>query len=285
MIAGASTNTGHDKQHQQIQKMIISINIIRLIFIFLLLTAGSSVHASEKERLLFSYIPGVRHVAVRDYAYSPLLYSGVQGMYKVAYSSERPGISDHISFSFAAGNLSNTWDKRMRPVGGTIQTYTFYHAQSDPEEGFHWGWSNHNAFETRDIQDIGNFNNRSEYFTSFGPAMRYRLPFPLFDRSFRVEVLADLQLLGFKLQSSYVTSTPTGFAEPAYSGMEAFLRSIELFYPGNAWNVGIQPSLRYNMKNGNMLCISYRYEYLWLKGAHITESSSGSWHFGVITRL
>lgn len=265
--------------------MYRNLNTFRSILILLIMFESISAHASEKERLLFSYIPGVRHLAIRDYAYSPLLYSGVQGIYKVAYSSERPGISDHISFSFAAGNLSNTWGKRMRPVGGTIHTYTFYHAQSDPGEGIHWGWSNHNAFETRDIQDIGNFNNRSEYVTSFGPAMRYRLPFSLLDRDFRIEILADVQLLGFKLQSSYVTSTPPGFAEPAYSGMEAFLRSIELFYPGNAWNFGVQPSLRYNMKNGNMLCINYRYEYLWLKGAHITESSSGTWHFGVITRL
>ncbi len=261
--------------------------IITCKLVLILLVAGGNLPAQtvKKEHLLHSYIPGIRHAAVRDYAWSPLLYSGIQGAYAIGYSREGSRISDHISFSFATGNLSNTWGKRMRPVGGTIQTHTFYHAQSDPDEGIHWGWSNHNAFETRDIQDIGNFNDRSEYVTSFGPAMRYRLPFTLFERGFRVEILADLQLLGFKLQSSYVTSTPPGFAEPAYSGMEAFLRSIELFYPGNAWNVGIQPSLRYNMKNGNMLCISYRYEYCWLKGAHITESSSGSWHFGVITRL
>lgn len=273
------------RQKTKMQHINRRINKFRAICIFLCITGFISAYAAEKERLLFSYVPGIRHAALHDYAYSPLLYSGIQGIYSIGYASEGARVSDQVVFRFAAGNLSNRWGRRMLPVGGAIHTYTFYHAQTGPGEGIHWGWSNQNAFETREIEDIGNFNNRSEYFTSFGPAMRYRLPFSLFDRSFRFEILADLQLLGFKLQSSYVTSTPPGFTEPSYTGVEAFLRSIELFYPGRAWNFGIQPSLRYEMKNGNLLCIDYRYEYRWLKGAHVTESSTGSWHFGVITRL
>lgn len=257
----------------------------RTIFVFLFVVGSIALHAGDKERLLFSYVPGIRHSAVRDYAYSPLLYSGIQGTYSLAYASERGRVSDLVSFRFAAGNLANRWGRRMLPVGGAIHTYKFYHAEAGPAEGLHWGWSNHNAFETRDIEDIGNFNNRIEYFTSFGPALRYRLPFSLFDRLFRIEILADFQLLGFKIQSSYVTSTPAGITEPSYTGLPAVLRSIDLFYPGSARNFGIQPSLRYEMKNGNMLSLDYRYEYRWLKGAHITESSTGSWHFGVITRL
>jgi len=253
--------------------------------LFLAVFTTLPAQADEKERLLYSYLPGIRHAAVRDYAWSPLLYSGIQGAYAIGYSKEGARSSDLYTFRFAAGNLVNRWDKVMLPVGGAIQTFTFYHARSDPREGIHWGWSNHNAFQTRDIKDIGNFNNRSEYFTSFGPAMRYRLPFSLFERAFRLEILADVQLLGFKLQSSYVTSTPPGFTEPSNAGFAAFLRSLEFFYPDNAWNFGIQPSMRYTMKNGNMLCLNYRYEYRWLEGAHLTEYSSGSWHFGLITRL
>lgn len=256
-----------------------------LALIFLVVFAILPAQTTDKEHFLYSYIPGIRHAAVRDYAWSPLLYSGIQAVYAIGYSKEGSRISDHIVFRFAAGNLTNRWDRVILPVGGAIQTFKMYHARSDPGEGIHWGWSNHNAFQTRDIKEIGNFNNRSEYFTSFGPAMRYRLPFSLFNRQFRLEILSDVQLLGFKLQSSYVTSTPPGFAEPSNAGFAAFLRSVELFYPGNAWNFGIQPSLRYTMKNGNMLCLNYRYEYRWLEGAHVTEYSSGSWHFGVITHL
>lgn len=257
----------------------------RNILVILLLSGSVATFAGEKERLLLGYVPGIRHAAVRDYAYSPLRFAGIQGTYSLGYASEGPRISEQFTFRFAAGNLSNRWGRRMLPVGGAIHTYTFYHAQKGPDEGVHWGWSNQNAFETRDIEDIANFNNRSDYFTSFGPAMRYRLPFSIFGRAFRLELLADLQLIGFKLQSSYVTSAPPGFTEPSHTGLEAFLRSVDLFYPGNAWNFGIEPSLRYEMKNGNLLCIDYRYEYRWLKGAHITESSTGTWHFGVITRL
>jgi hypothetical protein len=256
-----------------------------LTLVFLAVFAVLPAQTVEKEHLLYSYIPGIRHAAVRDYAWSPLLYSGIQGEYAIGYYREGARSSDHYTFRFAAGKLTNTWDRAIVPVGGAIQTFTFYHARSDPGEGIHWGWSNHNVFQTRDIRDIGNFNNRSEYFTSFGPALRYRLPFSVFDRKFRLEFLGDLQLLGFKLQSSYVTSTPRGFTEPSHTGLAAFLRSIDLFWPGSAWNFGIQPSLRYVLKNGNMVFLNYRYEYRRLEGVHVTEYSSGSWHLGMVTNL
>lgn len=258
---------------------------LKYIFILLLSMQVVSGYASEKERYLFTWLPGIRIAAERDLAYSPLLYSGLQGTYSIAYSSEKKVSSDYLAVNYAQGNIANIHGNIMKLHMAGIQTFKFYHAEADRHKGLHWGWSNNNEFNTRNIEDIGNFNDRNEYFTSFGPAARYRLPFSLFNRQFHLEALAHVQLLGFKLQSSYVTSLPPGFEEPSYTGIEGFLRSIELFYPGNAWNAGIQPTLRYVLKSGNMLSLSYRYDYLRLKGVHTVEKSRGSWSFGIITAL
>ncbi|MCA1747179.1 MAG: hypothetical protein LC655_05750, partial [Bacteroidales bacterium] len=123
------------------------------------------------------------------------------------------------------------------------------------------------------------------YFTSFGPALRYTLPFMLFNRQFQLEALSHMQLLGFKLQSSYVSSLPPGFLESSNTGINGFLKSVELFYPGNALNFGIQPTLHYLLNSGNMLTISYNYDYLRLKGMHLVEKSRGSWFIGIVAAL
>jgi hypothetical protein len=242
-------------------------------------------HASEKDRYLHVSFPGIRIDAERDRAYSPLIYSGIQGAFSVAFSAERPAISDYVTIHYSTGKISNTYGSNMDAQTAGIQTFKFYHKESDRTKGLHWGWSNNNEFNTRNVEDMGNFNDRSEYFTSFGPAARFRLPFTLLDRQFHIETMTHLQLLGFKLQSSYVTSLPAGFEEPSNSGINGFLKSVELFYPGNALNFGVQTTLRYELKSGNMLSLGYKYDYLRLRGAHITGKSRTSWYFGITTAL
>lgn len=264
--------------------MLFKRGTIKLLIGLLLFMQFQPGHASEKERYLHVCFPGIRHDAERDLAYSPLIYSGIQGSFSVAFSSESLSLSDYIAINYSTGKISNSYGSAMQVHTAGIQTYKFYHSDTDRQEGLHWGWSNNNEFNTRDVEDI-NFNNRSEYFTSFGPAARYRLPFTLLNRQFHFETLAHLQLVGFTLQSSYVTSLPPGFEDPSNKGITGFLKSIDIFYPGNSWNFGIQPTMRYRLKSGNMLSIGYKYDYLRLRGAHITEKSRGSWYFGIITAL
>jgi hypothetical protein len=264
--------------------MLLKRGTIKLLIGLLLLVQLQPGHTSEKERYLHACFPGIRHDAERDRAYSPLIYSGIQGSFSVAISSESLALSDNFAINYSTGKIHNSYGSAMQVHTAGIQTYKFYHRDKDRQEGLHWGWSNNNEFNTRSVEDI-NFNNRSEYFTSFGPAARYRLPFTLLNRQFHFETLTHLQLVGFTLQSSYVTSLPPGFEEPSNKGISAFLNSIDIFYPGNSWNFGIQPTMRYRLKSGNMLSIGYKYDYLRLRGAHITEKSRGSWYFGIITAL
>jgi hypothetical protein len=260
----------------------VSIQLICSIALFFLILPG---YGSEKERQIIAHIPGVRLNAERDLAYSPLLFSGVQGNLTLGYSSERISSSDYLVVHISSGKISNSYGNSIQGITAGIQTYKFYHGEKDPHSRWNWGWSNNNEFNTRDIQDIGNFNDRNEYFTSFGPAVRYRLPFTFLNRDFRLELLSHFQLLGFKLQSSYVSSLPRGFEEPANKGFKGFINSIDLFHPGNSLNAGFQPSLGYKLRSGNLISITYRYDYLRLAGAHTVEKSRGSWSVAIITVL
>lgn len=259
-----------------------TLNLFIGLMLFMQFQPG---YASEKDRQLHISFPGIRYDAERDRAYSPLIYSGLQGSFSVAYSAESPSLSDDVALHYSTGRITNTYGSNMDVHSAGIQTWKFYHRETDRKSGFHWGWSNNNEFNMRNVEEMGNFNDRNEYFTSFGPAARYRLPFKLLSRQLHFETMAHLQLVGFKLQSSYVTSLPEGFEETSNSGITGFLKSVDLFYPGNAWNFGIQSTLRYELKSGNMLSIGYKYDYLRLQGAHLTEKSRGSWYFGITTAL
>lgn len=266
-------------------KMMYQQKHISLFTILLLLTMSFNGMAGNHSRQLHISYPGIRSNAERDHAYSPLIFKGIQASFSIAYSVSKPQSSDLIMLNYAAGTISNKWDHSMNVNTAGIQTYKFYHRNKDAGSGFHWGWSNNNEFNTREVIDLKNFNNRNEYFTSFGPAVRYKRSFDLFNRLFHMESLAHVQLLGFKMQSSYVTSNPRGFEEPSHEGFDAFLNSIDLFYPGNAINIGIYPALHYELRSGTMLGISYRYDYLKLQGAHTVEKSRGTWHIGISAAL
>ena len=257
-----------------------------MLFITLTIWMGTlRSYGSDRERKLHISYPGIRINAERDYGYSPLIYSGIQGAFEIGYSNTKPKVSNYFVLKYSSGAISNSWGSTMQSQTAGIQTFKFYHGKKHAYSGLNIGWSNNNEFNTREVDNLKNFNYRNEYFTSFGPAIRYILPFKLFNREFKVEGIAHIQLLGFMMQSSYVTSLPPGFEEPSYSGLEAFLHSIDVFYPGKSWNFGIQPSLYYTLKSGNAFTIGYKYDYLHLRGAHITEKSRGTYYIGIITKL
>ncbi len=265
--------------------MLSQQNKVKLLIFIVLCMNIFMTYGNEKARALHISYPGIRNNAERDFAYSPLLYSGIQGSFAVAYSVVKSNASDFVMLNYSSGSITNKYGNGMQVQSAGVQTYKFYHKKNDIGKELQWGWSNNNEFNIREVDEIKNFNNRSDYFTSFGPAFRYIQPFSLFNRQFNLQTLAHLQIIGFKLQSSYVTSLPPGFEEPSSSGFNAFLRSVDLFYPGNSWNVGIQPALHYELKSGNALTFSYRYDYLRLKGAHTVEKSRGTWYVGITTGL
>lgn len=251
--------------------------------LFLILQLHQPLVAQKQHYLHIS--AGLQSSAERDRGFSPLMYTGVEFYGSLAYQKESNRKSDLIILDFATGQLSNSWGTTRQVYTTSILTYTFYHKNKGATKGLHWGWSNNNTFSIRDNETITNYNGRSDYFTSFGPALRYRLPFELFKRNFSFQTLAHVQLLGFTVLPSYVTSSPKGFVNGSSSGFKAFWESLGVFHPGNSLNGGCQAGLTYNMKSANLLAINYNYDYLRLKGFHTVEKSKGTWFISLIVKL
>lgn len=259
--------------------------LVTCIALVLLCLSGTQALANSKERFLHISYPGIRFSAERDFGYSPLVYSGLQGSFSLSYETNRPTSSSLFFATYVSGGIANAWGNKMHTQTAGLLTFRFYHNQAESNRSIRWGWSNNNEYNIRRVKDLKNFNDRNEYVTSFGPAAHFQKHLSFFERQFTLEAIAHIQLLGFKMQSSFVTSLPRGFEEPAYTGLDAFFRSIDLFYPGNSINAGIQPALHYYLKSGNALTLGYKYDYLRLQGAHIVEKSRGTWHIGIITQL
>jgi hypothetical protein len=255
-----------------------------VIFILTISTLGRLRLDAQASRQVF-IITGLSLGAERDYGYSPLPYQGAGFTAALAYSHEKANKSDLLMLSFGQSALSNQFGNAMQVTTGSIQTYTFYHRDKGGTQGLHWGWSNHNEFNTRLHGSFDNFNSRSDYFTSFGPALRQRWPFQLGKAKLCLESLAHAQLIGFTVRSSYVSSVPAGFESGQYKGFNAILNSLEWFYPGKAWSAGLWPSLHLELKSGNRLGFSYRYDYVRLSGAHLVEKSRGQWLVSLIAGL
>jgi hypothetical protein len=266
---------------------------LRKIFLLCLLCAVSgfgwsseytdSLRAPKTHRIHLA--AGVASMAEKDFGFSPLIYSGAGFYGGLGYSIESVKKSFYIDFDFNYGFLKNRFDNGMNSIEGGINTFHFYHPRKDVNDGIHFGWSSRQRFGLRQNEAIVNFNNRFDYFTAFGPALRYRLPFMVFKRNFSFDAVAHWQLIGFLVQSGFVSNAPKGFENTNQSGFNQFLQSLEVFYPGSAWNFGIWPSLRYTIKNQNYISVQYRYNFLNLKGAQDLGKSHGVWFLNFTVEL
>lgn len=226
---------------------------------------------------------GLSSAAVRDLGFSPLAYTGSEASGAFMFSVDKEKRCEWLIGQVFLGKLHNRVGTGMQVLGGSVQNFTFYRAGRPGDRGLHWGWSGHNFFSARNNDAVSNFNGRADYFTSFGPAVRYQYPFRLFDRFFRVDVAGHVQVVGFRVRSAFVSSVPSGFYTD--SGFAGFWNSLEWFHPGNSWNFGCWPRLHFELKTGSQLSLGYRYDFLRLEGAHRSERSAGFWFLTLITPI
>lgn len=254
-----------------------------IITLSMLMFEASSLNAQSIKHI--SIEGAFRVASERDFGFSPLKYNGVKVGGGLSYIKQKKTKTNLLSISFETGKLRNHFLTGMQVFSGNITAYTFYHSNKSAYNGLNWGWSNNNEFGLRNNEAITNFNNRNEYFTSFGPALSYRLPFKLFNRDFSFQTIANIQLLGFTLLSSYVTSSPLGFIQESQPVLKSFFSSINLFYPCNSINAGYKAGVQYKLKSENMFAINYEYNYLRLNAWHLLVKSRGRWSFSIIVRL
>jgi hypothetical protein len=253
--------------------------------VFALWAQPTAVSARDAGGVCLRLSPGIQLTGMRDHGFSPLLYSGTGAVVSLAWELGREQRSSHVEAYFGSAGLFNGFGTRVDVLSAGILAFRFYHADRDPGQGLHWGWANNNELMVRDNEAMTNFNHRFHYFTSFGPALRYVRPFELFGRSFSFRTLAHFQLLGFRLQSSYVVSGPRGYEYGNGNGLAVFWDSIEWFIPPRSWNFSLYPSLQYILKSGNRLSVDYQYDFVLQEGAHRVSSSRGRWALGLIFRI
>lgn len=252
-------------------------NFLALIILILTsITEGYSQSAN-----ILSAGAGVQNSVLRDNSLSPLIHSGTGFYTNIAYYYKTNAKTRIFLFDFSQKPLKNKFGRRLSCLNSSIKNYTFYNPEGAEDRRMIFGWSNNNVLINKESEAFMNFNETSHYFTSFGPAAAYSYPFQLFSQYFYIDIYTDIQLAGFYLGPSFLGGAPKGYIDRDNSPFQAFIKSINLFCPGKAWNFSLIPKLTYSLKSGNSISLEYRYEYIELNTGSKFVKSSGKWLFSL----
>jgi len=223
-----------------------------------------------------SFGGGLNLTALRDRAYSPLVYSGVGMDGFLMYKSV--GEQKETLWLLSAGSteLRSAYGRNLNTLAVRLTNLNFYN-RSDEHAKLQWGWANNNGFHHRLIDEFQNFNGRVDFFTTFGPAANFRHPFMIGENRFRFQTAAHVQLIGIYLPSGYVASLPSGFGYEQNSFVGSVVESMKIFHPGSSFNAGLWPRLEWQLASGNGIALHYLYEYSHFSNPHRSVRSSGHW--------
>lgn len=253
----------------------------KFLFLWMFLLAGFSSFGQGGSFININV--GLDQIAHRDQGMSPLMYSGNGFMSELTWSGEGENRTFQFSLSFAKGFQQNKYGNSISYHRGSAQAFVFYHGGKPKKIA--WGWFNNNAFSHRYNAGFVNFRDHYEYFTNFGPALRFNNPFMFKGRDLTFEAVGFVQLIGFTIRPSYTSSFPEGFLREQKSIVGGLWDSAKLYHPGNAWNFGFRPKLQYALNSGNRLSIGYQYELYRLNATNPVTQSRGTWYFSISTRL
>ncbi len=253
-------------------RKIYSLPGLRLSMVVLLFFCCFQTFSQQKSQFNLSLYGGMQLMSERDKGYSPLLYRGSRPYLGGSFRVQKPQKEMEWMVTFGEGLAENQYGHAWEITTFSILASHFYRRSKD--QRLQWGWANLNSFNQRLNSRFANFNNRSEYFTAFGPAVKIRSPFTWGDKHFIWENMAHMQVLGFTLASDYVLSEPRGLRED--SGMKGFLNMLDPFFLGRDWALGGVSQLNYQLTSGNKLGIQYRYDYQQLATIHPVQRSRGA---------
>ena len=217
---------------------------------------------------------GVTIEALRDEGYSPLRYSGTGLTGLIGFQISSAKRETIWLFSYGDIRTTSRFGRELTTTSMGLLNLNFYKREN---AHFIWGWANNNGFHQRFIDGFSNFNGRTEFFSTLGPAVKYERDMAIKSQRFTVRAMSQLQLIGFYLPSGYVASLPGGFGYEPSSGLKSFWESVYLFYPGNSWNASFWPRVDWHLSSGNSISLNYLYEYARFRGAQMHERSSGIW--------
>ena len=255
-------------------------------YLWVLLTAFAVMLAcqAQGQSRELSFGGGLNLTAVRDQAFSPLVYSGAGIDGFLMYRSVGERRESLWLLSVGSADLSSASGRNLNTIAIRLTNLNFY-PRTDEHAKLQWGWANNNGFHHRLIDDFQNFNGRVDFFTSFGPAANFKHPFMIGEKRFRFQTAAHVQLIGIYLPSGYVASFPSGFGYEQNSFVGSVVESMEIFHPGSAFNAGLWPRLEWQLDSGNGIALNYLYEYSHFSNPHRSVRSSGHWFVTFNMRL
>jgi hypothetical protein len=257
----------------------------RLSAVFLLLLlSGNAVLFAERGHFLIAQA-GLDHAAQRDKSMSPLAYGGSGIATGIAYEHGGRSSMDFFHLSFQSGEIRNRYGNSCSYQSVAFRNYTFYPKQGESGNATVFGWSNINAFHRYVNAAYGNYADRLNYYTLFGPAFRYALPFRIGKLQFHMQLPVDLQILGFYLRPSYISNRPSGYLDPENSAFMAWLRSVDLFIPGRDWHFSLNPQLNLMLGSGGRLSLTYQYQFVRIAKPELFVQSKGTWYISLVTKL
>ena len=254
---------------------------LRLMLSVLVMMLSIGVKGQSRE---LSFGGGLNLTAIRDQAYSPIVYSGAGMDGFLMYRSLGDRKETIWLLSGGSSILSSAYGRNLSTTAIRLTNLNFY-PRSDEHAKLQWGWANNNGFHHRLIDDFQNFNGRVDFFTTFGPAANYRLPFTLGEKRFMFQTAAHVQLIGIYLPSGYVASLPSGFGYEQNSFVGSVVESMKIFHPGSSFNAGLWPRLEWQLDTGNGISLNYLYEYSHFNHPHRSVRSSGHWFVTFNMRL
>jgi hypothetical protein len=256
-----------------------------LLWFFVLSSYGAYAQEKPPDRQRHLAVEaGILYSAERDRAYSPLPYRGLLPAVLLGYGVDKAHRSERFWASYSNGTLANRFGARTEVLTARIFNYTLYERKRAEGSDWRFGWSNNNALSLRDYAEAANFSPRFDYHTSFGPAVGFDRAFGGRLAGLELTVVGHLQLLGFFVQSGYVSAAPDATLGEDI-GFGSLLRSVRPFVPGRDWNWGTWSSLRYRLASGTELGLAYRYDMTVLTDSHRSTRSRGHYLFTLIAKL
>lgn len=263
------------------QGLIIKLTLLIFLFSAMIL----SLPSMGQEGNFINTMGGIEHISSRDIGMSPLMYAGRGFFAGVSWEKKTEKNDLQVAVNLSKGVQHNRFDSQIQYNKGSLRFYHFYHQDQPTMNQLQWGWFMNNVFSHRFNPDYVNFMDHYEYFTNFGPAARYLLPFQFKGREFTLEGLAHIQAIGMIIRPSFTSSYPEGFLDQGNSIIQRIVYSAIFSHPGNTWNFGFMPKLRYPLTSGNSLSLGYQYEFYKLYTPNPVSQSNGIWIFGLSTRL
>lgn len=224
---------------------------------------------------------GINNIVLLDKSLSIHKYDGFGVKYCTGIVKESRNKIKVSHLNYSGISLQNNFGLSQYSRTLTLKSLTYYKFNSFSKDIL-WGWSNVNDFNYISNKNLVNFSERYYYSTTFGLSGAYNGRLNILNYIFDFKIPANLQIIGFYISPSYISSIPVGFLRPDNSFLKAFTESLKIFIPGRNWNFEIKPSIVFVSKRNNRIEISYELGYLRIEQLQKIKSSI---NIAVITSL